>query len=119
MASMSSSLEVGVNVLPAALNAEGTGTVTIAMSVADSVNLGEIDLNSIRLSGGVAPRATSYNGGASLLVDFSEADVILSIQSTLGRAPDDGEWVAVELTGSLLDGRLIHGFDTVQIHVSN
>jgi hypothetical protein len=107
-----------VNVLPATLNVEDTGTVAIEIFGADGAPVSEIDLGSIRLSGGVAPQAVSSNG-TSVLAGFAAADVIASLRATLGRAPYNGEVVSIELTGSLLDDTLIHGSDTIQIQVFN
>jgi hypothetical protein len=115
---MSGSFEVTFEVIPSTFDVKNTGVVAIAILGGDGVDLSQIDLESIQLSRAV-PQAVSYNGVSRLLAEFSSADMLQAIHAALGRAPIDGDSVTLELTGSLLDGTLIHGSATVLIHVPN
>jgi hypothetical protein len=108
---------VHVDILPDTFNVEGTQTVAIAIRSGEGVDVTQIDLRSIRLSGAVAPQSASHDGGTSLVTGFSAADVIHAIHVRLGRAPHDGESVTLELTGALLDGTPIRGSDVLKVQL--
>jgi hypothetical protein len=106
---------VTVDVLPATLSPSDAGTVAVAILCDGQVDLGGLVLASLGLAG-VAPVVASYNGG-SVLLEFSAADVIQAAYATFGTAPHDGDSMTLELSGALLDGTLIYGADSVEIHV--
>jgi hypothetical protein len=109
-------LEIDVEVVPATLNVEDPGVLTMTIHGSDALDVRQIDLASIRLLGALAPGAARCEG-RDLFVEVPAADLSQAINAAIGRAAADRESVTFELTGSVPNGPAIHGLATVQVLV--
>jgi len=103
------------------LNAKKWGAVTIALCAAtgtDALDVYDVDPDSLRLVG-VAPWHSLYkdsrlcsdgrDGFVDLVLLFKSREVVKALEDSLGRELEDGEEVALTLTGNLYNDTSMEG----------
>jgi hypothetical protein len=101
-------VSVAIKIAPHSINMDSNGKwISCLVGLPEDMNAAEVDASSLRLQGTVAPATVKQSGNAErLLLKFDRA----AVQQTL----ESGNNVEVVLTGTMKDGRMFEGTDSIK-----